>query len=128
MARLFDGDAPRAVPPLRHGLTLNPNDPQNLAWHILLAYAQLLSGAPQDALASANRALAVRPGFRPTFEVLACCAVALGLVDDARRWAARVKEVDGPESHVIAPIKANQPDYKKHIAQLLQDASKPMSQ
>src|SRR5215208_8369327 len=30
MARLFDGAAGRAVAPLRHGLTLNPNDPQNV--------------------------------------------------------------------------------------------------
>ena len=34
MARLFDGDADRAVAPLRHGLTLNPNDPQNVAWRV----------------------------------------------------------------------------------------------
>jgi TolB-like protein len=123
MARLFDGEAERAIVPLRHGLTLNPNDPQNVAWHILLAYAQLLSDKPDDALDSATRALAVRPLFGPTFEALVCCAVALGRLDDARQWANRLKEVDGPRSHFIAPMRANQPHYDKRIIQLLQKAS-----
>ena len=122
-ARLFDGDAGRAVAPLRHGLTLNPNDPQNVAWHILLAYAELLSDAPDKALESANRALALRPVFGPTFEVLCCCTMALGRLDDARRWAKRMKEVDNSESHFIAPIKANQPEYDKRIVRLVLRAS-----
>ena len=123
MARLFDGDAQRAVVALRHGLTLNPNDPQNVAWYILLAYAELFAGGPDEALDSASRALAVRPVFSPTFEALACCTAALGRLDDARRWADRMQEVDGPESHFVAPIKANQPEYAQRIAQLLQKVS-----
>jgi len=122
MARLFDGDAQRAAAPLRHGLTLNPNDPQNVAWHILLAYAELLGDLPDKAFESAHRALALHPVFGPTFEVLCCCAVALGRLDDARRWAIRVKEADGPESHFISPMKTNQPEYDKHIVRLLQKA------
>ncbi|WP_246669453.1 MULTISPECIES: hypothetical protein [unclassified Bradyrhizobium] len=123
MARLFDGDANRAVAPLRHGLTLNPNDPQNVAWHILLAYAELLSDMPDKALESANRSLALRPLFGPTFEVLCCCTMALGRRDDARRWGERMKEVDGPEGHFIAPIRAGQSEYDKRIARLLQKAT-----
>ena len=123
MARLFDGDTQRAVAPLRHGLTLNPNDPQNVAWYILLAYAQLFADAPDEALDSANRALAVRPVFGPTFEVLACCTAALGRPSDALRWAARMKEADGPEAHFVTPMKANQPDYDRRIAELLREAS-----
>jgi TolB-like protein len=122
MARLFDGEAEGAVEPLRHGLTLNPNDPQNVAWYILLAYAQLLAGHANEAFDSANQASAVRPDFRPTFQALTCCAVALGRLDDARLWAKRMQDVDGPESHFIAPIKANQPKYNKCIVQLLQKA------
>lgn len=122
MARLFDGDAGRAVTPLRHGLTLNPNDPQNVAWHILLAYAHLLADAPQEALQSANRALALRPVFGPTFEALCCCAVALGRRDDASRWAARIGETDSPERHFIAPLKANNPDYAVRLAEMLAEA------
>lgn len=123
MARLFDGDAKRAVAPLRYGLTLNPNDPQNVAWHILLAYAELLSDAPVKALESANRALALRPMFGPTFEVQCCCAMALGRRDHARRWAERMQGVDGPEGHFIAPIRAGQPEYDKRIARWLQEAT-----
>jgi TolB-like protein len=121
MARPFDDDASRAVAPLRHGLTLNPNDPQNVAWHILLAYAHLLADAPHEALESANRALALRPVFGPTFEVLACCAMALGRLDEARRWVARLEEADDPQRHVIAPLKATR-GYDARIAPLLAKA------
>jgi TolB-like protein len=122
MARLFDGDAGRAVAPLRHGLSLNPHDPQNVAWHILLAYAELLGDMPDKAFESANRALALRPVFGPTFEVLCYCTMALGRRDDARLWAQRVEEVPDLEGHFVAPIRASQPGYDKRIAQLLKDA------
>jgi TolB-like protein len=123
MARLFDGDAARAVAPLRHGLALNANDPQNVAWHILLAYAELLSDMPDKALESANRALALRPVFGPTFEVLCYCTMALGRGEDARRWAERMKEVDSPEGRFTAPIRASRPGYHKRIARLLEKAT-----
>jgi TolB-like protein len=119
MARLFDGDASRAVAPLRYGLTLNPHDPQNVTWHILLAYAELLSDMPDKAIESANRALALRPVFGPTFEVPCCCTMALGRRDDAHRWSKRLKEVDGPEGHFIDPLRASQPEYAKRISLLL---------
>jgi TolB-like protein len=122
MARLFDGDAERAVVALRHGLTLNPNDPQNVAWYILLAYAELLAGHSNEALESANRALAMRRLLGPTFEVLACCTAALGRRDDGRRWAGRMREIDSPERRLIAPLTANQPDYHERITRLLRMA------
>jgi TolB-like protein len=123
MARLFDGHAKRAVVPLRYGLTLNPNDPQNVAWHILLAYAELLSDAPDKAIECANRALVLRPMFGPTFEVLCCCAMALGRRDHARGWAERMQGVDEPEGHFIAPIRASRPEYDERITQWLQAAT-----
>jgi TolB-like protein len=123
MARLFDGDSGRAIASLRHGLTLNPNDPQNVAWHILLAYAELLSDMLDKALESANRALALRPVFGPTFELLCCCTMALGRRDDARRWAERAEEVHGPEGRFVAPIRASQLGYDKRIAELLRTAT-----
>lgn len=108
---------------MRHGLTLNPHDPQDVTWHILLAYAELLSGMLDKALESANWALALRPVFGPTFELLCCCKMALGQGEEARRWGERLKEVDGPESHFIEPIRANQPEYNKRIARLFQKAT-----
>jgi len=119
MARLFAGDAHGAVAPLEHGLTLNPNDPQNLAWFNLLAHAQLLAGEPERALMSANKALAVRPTFRPTFETLACCHAALGNLDDARRWTDRMKQQDGPVSHFLAPLKRHHPEWDERISRML---------
>jgi hypothetical protein len=91
----------------------------------LLAYAQLLADQSNDALDSAKRALALRPLFGPTLEALACCAVALGRHDDASQWVSRVKESDHPESHFLAPLRINQPDYEKRIAQWLRNARAP---
>jgi TolB-like protein len=121
MALLFGGDAPRAIALFERGLTLSPNDPQNVAWNILFAYAQLLAGEAVRARDSANRALALRPVFRPTFEALACCAAATGDRDAARKWLGRMRELDGPQSHFVAPMKGNNPEYDKYIAGLLSD-------
>jgi len=119
MARLFAGLAREAIEPLEHGLALNPNDPQNLVWYNLLAYAQLLAGEAERALATANTVLAIRPTFRPTLETLACCHVALGQVDDALRCASRMNEVGGPESHFLAPLKRLHPEWGERISQML---------
>lgn len=121
MALLFDGEAGRAIGALHHGLTLNPNDPQNVAWHILLAYARLLAGRPGDALDSANKALAIRPLYGPTFEVLACCTAAVGRLHEARQWAARSKEA-GAEVRLLAPLRANQPEYDRRVTELRRKA------
>ncbi|WP_213286514.1 winged helix-turn-helix domain-containing protein [Bradyrhizobium sp. sGM-13] len=122
LARLFAGLAREAIEPLEHGLALNPNDPQNLTWYNLLAYAQLLAGEAERALATANRVLAIRPTFRPTLETLTCCHVALGKVDDARRCASRMNELTGPESHFLAPLKQLHPEWDEQISQMLDRA------
>ena len=119
MARLFDGDAGHAIASLEHGLTLNPNDPQNVTWYILLAYAQLLESQAEQALSSARHALAIRPISRPIFEVLVCCAVALGRLDEAHRWLGSMKDLEGPESHFIAPLRRNSPDWDARLTRLL---------
>jgi TolB-like protein/Tfp pilus assembly protein PilF len=122
MARLYSGRAREAIDPLEHGLALNPNDPQNLVWYNLLAYAQLFAGEADRALATANTALAIRPTFRPTLETLACCHVALGKLNDARRCASRMNEVGGPESHFLAPLKRLHPEWDERISQMLNQA------
>jgi TolB-like protein len=122
LARLLGGQPEEAVPALRHGLSLNPNDPQNLAWHVLLACAELLSGDPRSAQASASRAVAVRADFRPATEMLACCSVSLGLADDARLWATRARRLDGSIADLTAPLKRSAPDQAAAIDRLLAQA------
>ena len=122
MARLFAGLAREAIEPLEHGLALNPNDPQNLVWYNVLAYAQLFSGEAERALATANKVLAIRPNFRPTFETLACCHVAVGKLDNAHRCASRMNELAGPESHFLAPLKQLHPKWDQRISQMLDRA------
>jgi TolB-like protein len=119
MARLFAGLAREAIEPLEHGLALNPNDPQNLAWYNLLAHAQLLTGDAERALATANKALAIRPTFRPTFETLTCCHIALGNLEEARQCASRMNELGEPQSHFLAPLKRLHPEWDERISQVL---------
>jgi tetratricopeptide (TPR) repeat protein len=123
MARLFGGDAEGAIAHLEHGLALTPNDPQRVAWYVFLAYAQLLAGRPAEGLESARLALAVRPKFWSSLEVLACCAVALDRVDDAKQWLKSVQNPEGTGSQLIAPLKLNNPHWGSHLAKLLQVAS-----
>jgi TolB-like protein len=121
MARLFAGQPRDAIAPLEHGLTLNPHDPQNVAWYNLLAHAQLLAGEPSGALATTNRALAVRPTFRPTFETLICCHVILGHSDEARRVATRINGLT-EESHFLDPVWRSQPDWAARRIEMLRSA------
>jgi len=106
---LFGGGAIEAISPLEHGLSLNPNDPQNLAWYNLLALAQLFSGDANKAVASATEALKARPDWRPIYETLAACHVAMGKVDEARRAIIRMDELKRAEADALAPMRELNP-------------------
>jgi TolB-like protein len=122
MSRLFDGSAIEAISPLEHGLSLNPNDPQNFAWYNLLALAQLFSGDANKAVASANEALKVRPDWRPTYETLAACYAAAGKVDEATRAILRMHELKRPEGDPLAPVRELNPHWSNRLSQLIEHA------
>jgi tetratricopeptide (TPR) repeat protein len=122
MSRLFDGRAIEAIAPLEHGLSLNPNDPQNFAWYNLLALAQLFSGDANKAISSANEALKVRPDWRPTYETLAACHAAAGTVDEARRAILRMNELERPDGDAIAPVRELNPHWNNRLSQLIEQA------
>jgi TolB-like protein len=119
MARLYGGLAADAVDPLVHGLRLNPHDPQNFVWYNLLAFAQLFSGDPEQALISATKGLSVRPTWRPSLETLICCNVALDRRDEARRCATRYAELDGPAGDIFAPLRRLNPCWRKQVSDAL---------
>jgi tetratricopeptide (TPR) repeat protein len=122
MARLFSGRASEAVPPLERGLRLNPYDPQNFVWLNLLGLAHLFSGHPDRSLDSAMKAQKIRPAWRPIFETLAACYVALGRIEDARRTVAEMGSLDRPSGDALAPLLAGNPRWREQRVAYLRAA------
>lgn len=122
MARLFSGNAVEAVGPFERGLRLNPYDPQNFVWLNLLGLAHLFSGHPDRALESTLKAQKVRPVWRPIFETLASCYVALGRVEEARRTVVKMAKLDKPAGDALAPLLASNPSWREQRLAHLRDA------
>jgi tetratricopeptide (TPR) repeat protein len=122
MARLFSGEAPKAVGPLEHGLRLNPYDPQNFIWCNLLALAYFFDRKTEMALQCAERALTIRPKWRSTLETVACCDVALGRAEAARACVEEMARVDDPLGDALAPLKRRNPHWTKEMTALLRKA------
>ncbi len=113
MARLFSGNASEAVAPFDRGLRLNPYDPQNFVWFNLLGLAHLFSGNPDRALDSAMKAQKIRPAWRPIFDTLAACYVALGRMEEARRTVTDMGKLDKPAGDALAPLLASNPRWRE---------------
>jgi TolB-like protein/Flp pilus assembly protein TadD len=121
LAQLSSGRAAGAIVPFQRGLKLSPHDSQNLAWFNLLAMAQLFAGDTDAALQTALRALAARPDWRPTLETLACCSIATGKWDEARRY---VQEADlkGAVGDSLWPLRNAVPQWRDQMRKRLQEA------
>ncbi|HSN20188.1 MAG TPA: FlgO family outer membrane protein [Usitatibacter sp.] len=119
MARLFSGDAAGAVRPLERGLRLNPYDPQNFVWYDCLALAHLFAGQPSDAREDALNALKVRPSWRPTLEIVACCQAKLGDVGSARASVEQLSRLESGPSDPFSPLRRGNPEWAKELRTLL---------
>jgi tetratricopeptide (TPR) repeat protein len=115
MGHLFRGNATEAISPLEHGLTLNPNDPQNFVWLNLLSLAHLFAGAADKALVAAIRGRKVRPGWRPIYETLTCCYVALGQYRDAGECRAEMAQLE-PSGDALGPLRLRNPAWAEQLA------------
>jgi TolB-like protein len=122
MARLFSGDAPKAIGSLEHGLRLNPYDPQNFIWCNLLALAYFFDKKTDIALQCAERALKIRPKWRSTLETAACCDVALGRAEAAREYIEQMARAENPLGDALAPLKRRNPHWTKEMTALLRKA------
>jgi TolB-like protein len=116
MAHLFRGNAAEAISPLEHGLTLNPNDPQNFVWLNLLALAHLFAGAPENALAAAIKGRKVRPAWRPIYETITCCYSALDQHQEARDCSAEMARLEKPSGDALAPLRLRNPSWVEQIS------------
>lgn len=119
MARLYIGRTPEAIAALRHGLALNPHDPQNFVWFNVLAVACLLSERPELALETAHKALKIRPTWRLTLEVLAWCHVALGQADAARACVRQLQMHRQPADAIFMPLAMRNPQWAAQMAEKL---------
>ncbi len=122
MALLFSRRAADAIAPVECGLRLSPYDPQNFVWFNILALARLFSGRAEAALEAAARALQVRPTWRTSLEVLACCYAALGKWDEARRCTQQMLGSSGQPGGVLEPLKTHNPEWAEQMTNSIQKA------
>ena len=120
MAELFRGNASGAIAPLKHGLMLNANDPQNFVWLNFLALAHLFAGDGTNALAAAVKAQKVRPAWRPVQQTLACCYAAAGRLAEARSSRALMSEMENASGDALEPLRQRNPHWQERLAALLQ--------
>jgi hypothetical protein len=127
MAQVFSGNARGAIAPLEHGLAINPADPQNFVWFNTLACAQLFAGQPQAAMDMAERALKVRPDWRPAAEMAVCCLAVLG---DGDRYEARRRALaeirPATVGDALAPLKRRNPHWAAALASALAGEARPL--
>jgi TolB-like protein len=122
MARLFSGEAPKAIGPLEYGLRLNSYDPQNFIWCNLLALAYFFDKKTDMALQCAESALKIRPKWRSTLETVACCDVVLGRAEAARMCIEQMARVEDPLGDALAPLKRRNPHWTREMTALLRKA------
>ena len=121
MGHLFRGDAHAAIAPFEHGLMLNPYDPQNFVWYNLLALAYLFADRPEQGLAAAVKGRKIRPAWRPIYETLACCYVALGRPQEAVPCAEQIHQLALAYSG-LASLKARNPQWAHRLGNLLEQS------
>ncbi|ANK90016.1 MULTISPECIES: winged helix-turn-helix domain-containing tetratricopeptide repeat protein [Rhizobium] len=122
MARLFTGDAAGARKPLSRGLELNPHDPQNGVWFSLLMLAQYFSGDVEGALDAGRAALKARPDWPALLRIHACCHMALGHIEQARRFAAAASGLPEAAGDALGPFREGNTEWAARLEQLLREA------
>ncbi|RAZ78435.1 winged helix-turn-helix domain-containing tetratricopeptide repeat protein [Mesorhizobium atlanticum] len=122
MARLFVGDAAGARKPLARGLELNPHDPQNAVWFSLLMLALFFSNDVEGALDTGRAALKARPDWPALLRIQACCHMAVGHNQEARRFAAAASDLPEPAGDALGPLRDGDKEWATRLEDLLRDA------
>jgi TolB-like protein len=115
MARLFAGHPREAIDALEHGLALNAYDPQNFVWYNLLAFAHYFAGQFDEAVRAAERAWGIRPVWRISLELMACCHLALGHADAAARCVEQMADLPDRTDSILAPLDRGNPNWRQAI-------------
>jgi TolB-like protein len=123
MARLFSGAPAEAIAPLERGLQLNAFDPQNFVWFNLLSLARLFAGQYESARDAAERAVSVRPDWRPSLETLACCYIELDRNEEAHRCVEQLRQLSGSSGDALAPLRERNYHWADRINAMLRKAA-----
>nr|WP_246649949.1 transcriptional regulator [Rhizobium laguerreae] len=122
MASLFSGDAAGARQPLARGLELNPHDPQNGVWFSLLMLALFFSGDVEGALETGRTALKARPDWPALLRIQACCHMAAGHREQARRFAAAASDLSESAGDALGPFRDDNKEWATRLNDLLREA------
>jgi pentatricopeptide repeat protein len=68
------------------------------------------------------KAQKIRPAWRPIFETLAACYVALGRIEEARRIVMEMAKLDKPAGDALAPLLASNSRWREQRLAYLRDA------
>ena len=115
MANLFAGRAQEAIEALEHGLGLNAYDPQNFVWYNFLGFAHYFAGQFDKALLAVERAWGIRPNWRISLELMACCHRALGHADAAAQCVEQMAHVPAPTDKLLSPLDQTDPNWRDSI-------------
>jgi TolB-like protein len=115
MAHLFAGHAREAIEALERGLGLNTYDPQNFVWYNLLAFAHFFAGQFDKAVHAAERAWGIRPTWRISLELMACCHLALGHAEAAVQCIEQMARLSAPTDKLLAPLDQSSPGWRHPI-------------
>lgn len=131
LASLYDGRIEDALSAADVALRLNPNDPQRFAWLAPRASALYLLGRYEEAIKTAQQAVALRKsrgprGFTTASRVMAASCARLGRLEEARAAIADMLEGNGTErtiADVIRPFRLSRD--REHYTEGLRIAGLP---
>jgi adenylate cyclase len=90
----YVGRTQEAIERAEYGIRLSPLDRRLYLFHNILAWAHYGNGTYQEALRWARMCAAEAPGFTANLRTLMASLVAVGEIDEARRVAARLLELE----------------------------------
>lgn len=125
MAALYAGRSADAAQSLERGLGLNRYDPQNFVWNNVLSLAYLFGGDAERALTCAQRALQVRPTWRPGIRSAAAACAAKGNHVEAARFARRWAEAPALSADALGPLWRCNPQWAQWMAELVPACTVP---
>ncbi|CAN5187271.1 winged helix-turn-helix domain-containing protein [soil metagenome] len=109
IGELHCGDLERSLAHSRRVIVMSPGAPTVYLAITAIAHAHMALRQYEEALAAAERSLAMNPNYQPTYWMLIAANAQLGRMDEARRWR-RQLEAQAP-GITIAHIAAGQPAY-----------------
>jgi tetratricopeptide (TPR) repeat protein len=116
LAKLALGHADEAITAIARGFRLNPRDPAGYAYSTSYALAEFVNDDYLEAIAYAEKALALR-AWAPALRIKAAAMAKLGMLDDAKLVLQKAQSVDptGARSLMERMVQLRPIDRTKYI-------------